>query len=120
MARHTKSEKDKEKEVVEVKSRAPVEDIPEQAGQMTAAAANAVKEPELKGVAKGVGTEEDADQKAKAVLKWYRVLQTKRIMGMTGYRAVMPEGKEFSSQQYNVDNLKKQGVKLEEIEGPTF
>lgn len=115
MARQPKANDKKKEENVTVLSNEPIEEVPDRPGEMTtAASAAAPHDPVNKGVARGVG-EASANAQPKAV-QWYRVLVTKRIKGMTGFRAVLNAGKELNDQQYNVKQLKAQGVQLEKID----
>jgi hypothetical protein len=56
---------------------------------------------------------------AKTETRWYRVLEDKQVP-RTGGHDLLRAGKEVSSASRDVELLKKQGVKLEEIEPPSW
>jgi hypothetical protein len=101
----------KEKEEVRVLSQAPVEAMPEEAGTMTQAAANAVAEPQMKHPAKAFARQTG---KGEAV-QYFRVTAERRIMGATGFRAKLHAGKVVNTTTYNISKLRSQGVPLQEI-----
>lgn len=109
----TTPERKKEDEQVETLSNAPVENIPEESGGVTGAAAKAApKDPVMKAPAKAVAEASAAEE---PTVQYARVMADKRIQGSSGFRSVMRAGKEISSTQYNFKKLRAQGVQLQEI-----
>lgn len=105
-----------DEEKLQVLSHTPVEKMPEEAGTMTGAAANAApRPPEEKQPAKALQQAEPEAVELAPKPTWYRVLHDKKITGSTGFRATVRAGKELSSHMYNIKKLRAQGVKLEEI-----
>lgn len=82
---------------------------------MTAAAAAAIKPTVEKGPAKGL--EENATKPVPKKLL-YRVLADKNVTS-AGQRALLREGKELDPGQYNIADLRRQGVRLQAFDPET-
>ncbi len=104
---------------VQVTSHTPVEPMPEQAGSVTSAAANAIKPTVDKGLSRGAAAQL-AKQEAGEVpeVTHFRVLADKYV-NLGGFRTQMRVGKELSSTQYNIRHLRQQGVRMEQFDPAT-
>jgi hypothetical protein len=112
MARHTTTKK--EEESVQQIGNKPIENMPEESGSVTEAVMKANKQPEHLGPAKAVAQAKPAPEKQPDI-KYYRVLNDKRINGFNGFRGRIRAGKEITSMMYNIGSLRSQGVQLQEI-----
>lgn len=97
-------------------SHAPIEDEPEDAGTMTAAAAGAITPTVDKGPTKSLLEGNSKPAAPKPTL--FRVLADKTISS-NGARCLLRAGKELNPHEYNIADMRRQGVRLQEFDPET-
>ena len=95
-------------------SHKPLDEEPENVGEMTPAAANAIKPTVEKD---GKHLDENAVKPVPPKLL-YRVTADKNVTS-AGQRALLREGKELDPGQYNIADLRRQGVRLQAFDPVT-
>jgi hypothetical protein len=98
-----------------VTSHAPVENLPETDGGMTAAAATAITPTYDKGPTAGLLAASEEPLEEKPVVHRFRVLADRPISA-GGSRTTLRAGKEIDSLNYNIRDLRQQGVQLQAID----
>lgn len=92
-------------------SHTPLEPLPEEPGTTTQAAL--INQSDIKADATQLNP--NGDGEGGKPTKYYRIENGGNVLDKNGYRTRLHPGKEIDDLNYNIDRLRKQGIKLTEI-----